>query len=301
MDIGKALQDLRANLAWDAPKTAQLDGMDYALVPAGMTLREIPEKPGINPQPKRKTGSYALHEEADFIRFVGAHQESGTRIYADLSASGTPKFNAVLNDHGGNAEAEEAGRGGWGDFRAAFGCPLSEDWQAWAFLHGVTVAEAYKDWLSPADFAEFCEDHVHNIVAPDVGQLIDLGRNVVVESTTSITNVKQLDRGQVEVSFKENPNEPQSKDGKLKLPRTLELALPVFRVPGEADPGKPSAGWVKVAAFVRFRVAGNRLLIGVKLDRPELVLEQEFRAMAARIGKETGVEPLYGTAPAARA
>lgn len=300
--IKSMLESLRAVMFGSGKvEVTPIEGVPHVLVPDGVKLVALSQ---LLPKPTRKRGLYIAHEEKDFCRLVSLHSlrtgdnQEITHIFADMSDPKALKFTAVLNDHHGFGLGA-----GWGDFRIEYGCPLSQDMRDWLRLHGLATQGdddgPQEDGLDPAAFAEFVEDHARNIASPDVGLLTAIGREAMVEQTTTFHKVHRLDQGRVELHFRENASTPQAgKDGNLKMPSEMKLLLPVFRQP---DLAKEGPGVVEIRAFLRYRLAGGRLKIIVKLETPELVIQDEFRVMAARIADFTMVEPLYGQAPAARA
>jgi len=257
--IGAA--DALAQLGLEVPHT---------LVPDGCTLKSLE---GALDAPPRKRGCPVFTHESGFTAYVKDHADEGSRIYADLAFQ---TMHAVLDHHHAAPGGER-----WGQHGAKFDPPKDQDWLTWT--------EHDNKPMGQMDFAQFVEDNLPAIVAPDGAELLELAQHL--ESTTKVQfkSAERLQGGSRAFHYEEQGVNKLGK-GKVELPEAFRLRIPVF-VKGDT---------VELEARLRYRISEGGLKLWYHLHRPQDALDAAFQRLVDGVDVATGIHPWFGT-PAASA
>jgi uncharacterized protein YfdQ (DUF2303 family) len=241
-------------------------------------------------RPRETRGTAELHDGASFIAYVTRLHSEATTLWACPPKPADPvkgtrataaTVTAVFNDHAA------CDRPGWRDHRATLTVQDDLDWAAWRGMDGKLVGQK--------DFAQFLLDHAHNIKAPSPARLMpavlqfQAARNATYESGVN------LDNGEIRMSYVEEVKNSGKGRQNVALPQTITLGLYPFAGAVEASEA------YEVEARVRYKIPaeGGELQIGVKLTRPDFVVQQAWDKLSAEIaaGVPSGVLTLQGVAP----
>lgn len=114
-------------------------------------------------KPDRRTGTDTVQDLATLVEWTNRHCDDGTVVFCDTTRD-APKLLTIVDYH--HAVTEEMPNGDdaarFRAFRALYNFPLSEEWKAWKAVDGKVMDQA--------DFAEFLEDRVLDLIAPDLSQ-----------------------------------------------------------------------------------------------------------------------------------
>lgn len=141
----------------------------------------------------------------------------------------------------------------------------SEEWAEWAQVDGKLFGQV--------EFAQFIEDHISSIAAPDGGVLLDIVQTLEARTDVRFKSSQLLGNGQRQIAFEETLDAKAGAKGDLKIPTELTLALRPFQ---GCEP-------VAVIARFRFRINDGVLRMGVKLAEPNKALEAAFADIVANI------------------
>lgn len=252
MDDG-AMKTLIAHLAGSIA-VAPAGGHEYAVVPDGFKFESLER---VFDQPWRKRGDLRFELPDDFSRYVNLHKEPGTRIFADM---GQGRICAVIDHHHAFAE--------WRGHRATLSPPQDPDWLDWRAADG--------KHMSQVDFAQFIEDHLPNILDPDGAELLEVAQHLEAKQAVTFKSAERLTDGARAFVFEETA-QGRVGNGKIEVPATFELWLPVFR----GNEERP------MTARLRYRIRNGELVLWVHLDRPHEVLEGAIAAMGDQIEAST--------------
>jgi uncharacterized protein YfdQ (DUF2303 family) len=293
-------------------------GISGVMLPAGAKLErfdmhELAEKHADNPS--RKKGERSLATAQSFIAYVNAHKQASTAIYASKDRT---RFDAVFNDHepepreGNTAGAtlqerepsdEEkaalpegatikavhevtldldvsAGLPGWGDFKAAYACPLSVEWKRW--MAKSQHEKERKEGMAQADFMQFLEDNLQDVVRPEGALLLTAAHNFEAKKDVSFKSATRLQDGSIAFLYDEKVNEV-SQPGKIALPSEFTICIPVFE--GGAK--------YEVDARLRYRVNGGGLVLWYELVKTHKILEHAFNTVLQEVSEGTKDVPIY--------
>lgn len=219
--------------------------------------------------PRRRRGTAVHHEVGSFVEFVNRHKSPASVCFAD---GPNVKVTAVLNYQPAGPDVAA-----WGDHRAVYSCPLSDQWRAWN-------AAADKP-MSQEAFAQFLEDHLDDIRSADgfpaAASMVELARNLVIRSKGVFERKINPTTGEGIMVCKDEHEESST-----RIPRAFLLGIPVF------EAGAPYA----VEARLRFTMAGGRPAFAFALYRAREILRDAFGEVRARVAKETSL-PMFAGEP----
>lgn len=267
-----------AGAALGTPKLIAEHGLTLVVVPPGHNVKEINTEKFLD-RPTRKRGTTTLHDAASFILAVKYEKTPNTAIYATQDP---PTFTAVFN---GNQQADDSQAtaaipvlAGWGDHKARYDCPLSDEWKTW------TGANNGKH-MNQVDFARFIEDNLPDIVEPAGADMLEVSRTLEAKKAVNFASATRLSDGAQQFTYEETIEGTAAK-GRLQVPERFKIGIPIFQGSTELWP---------VTARLRYRIDGGRLSLWYDLEREHKVLEQAVNEMRATIEKETGLKTLMGT------
>lgn len=234
------------------------------VVPEGACL-EVPDLDKYLDAPRRKTGTVGLQTVDDFVQYVKRHQDGeGTTIWVDADDR---EIVAVLDDHG----ADPA----WGEHRARMGLDLTDEWIHWTAKDG--------HMLGQIDFAEHVEEGLGDIVVPDGATMLEIAQSLQASTSTQFKSAQRLHSGEVHLEFVEEQTARAGQKGDLSIPKEFVLGIKPFR--GEDA--------YRVIARFRHRIRDGKLALGYKLDRPERVIEDAIRSIAATLREQFGDDCVF--------
>lgn len=243
-------------------------------------------------KPERRAGTARLADLPSFIAHANRFRDADSALFAQPSTS-APKLVCVFDYHRAGATADPR----FGEHRAEYAFPVSDEWSAWTSKNA--------KGMSQADFAEWVENRITDVIAPDdpgpaatafaaaVGcefaspsRLLELSRGLSVRVGTQVRNAQNLSSGEAQLTY---VSEHQDERGRpLTVPGAFLIAIPVFR--GDAA--------YKIAARLRYRVREGAITWFFELYRTDLVFDDAFRAACEQAEEKTTL-PLYLGTPEA--
>jgi uncharacterized protein YfdQ (DUF2303 family) len=249
------------------------DGLFSVLVPEGarhhlVDVNELIERLGDTPL--RAKGTVVPQAVDDLARYVQRHDDTdATTIWVDLHAR---TVTAVLNDHATSAA-------GWGDHRARLALALTPEWQRWAKHDG--------QYMSQEDFAEHIELGLVEIVEPDAAHMLEVAQHIEGTKSAEFQGGHRLDSGAVAIQYVETVSARAGVRGDLEIPSRFKLAISPFL--GE-EPAPLSARF-------RYRIRGDKLVLGYLLERPEDVIRDSIDKIAQRLAGVFGEQRVFVGTP----
>jgi uncharacterized protein YfdQ (DUF2303 family) len=235
------------------------EGLYSILVPAGaqhqvLDINDKVERLGA--APKRTHGTVAPQTVDDLARYVQRHDDTdATTVWVDAEGRAVV---AVLNDHAAKAA-------GWGDHRAVLTLKLTPEWQRWGRHDGA--------YLGQEDFAEHIELGLIEIVEPDSAHMLEIAQHIEGTKTAEFQGGHRLQSGAVAIQYVETVAARAGARGDLEIPSRFKLAIAPFL--GE----QPVEMWARF----RYRIRGDKLVLGYVLERPDEVIRQSVDDIAQRL------------------
>ena len=262
-ELCDAVTMLAAGQALGEHRTIEHDSIPYALIPEGWKRENLEDTLA---NPTRKRGTLKFRAAHSFISYFKKHQ-MGSSIYATVNP---PCFVAILDDH----LLDEAG---WREHRATYDCPVSAEWKIWQAKN--------KTPMKQAEFAQFIEDNLPDIVDPSGADMLEISRTLEAKKKINFASGIRLSNGQQELTYEEEIAGTASK-GKLKIPETFTLGISVLE----------GCARYKVEARLRYRIDSGTLLMWYDLLRAHKAHEDAVMEIWNSIQSETGTEIYNGEA-----
>lgn len=279
-------------------------------LPSGMKLQSL--KPLIDEYrntPLRRRGTASVQTVGCLVQLTNRFKDAHSCLFAKRSAE-KPALTAVINynrpgeeilpDIGGDSDVARHG-----DHRIVYAFPVSEEWKAWTELAGVK--------MSQADFAEFLEDRIRDVMPPPgsadltdgrfpgvyafadlVGgtwagpaQLIDLSRGLAVRVNSKIKDARNLSTGETQIQYE--TEHADASGAPLKVPSMFMVGIPVF---------EDGMGY-RVVVRLRYRVSNGTITWFYEPWRLDLAFKHAFDEACRTAADETGLPLVYGEPEAA--
>lgn len=237
--------------------------------------------------PIRKTGVATVTTLESFVDLTNRHKTPESVIFAETDWQ-KPSLTAVIDYH----ENLSDGQADNGKHRVLYEFPRSQEWEAWAGVHGQS--------LDQATFAEFIEDHIADLSAPDTreeedfrqmfgfkvaypNELVALSRGLAVHTETRVKSNLVLQSGEGEITWDEEHKDAAG--NKLTVPGLFILSIPAFHM-GET---------MRIPVRLRYRVRAGALSWTVLLYRPDVFITQEVLRNLQTAADETELPRFVGT------
>lgn len=247
------------------------NGMAYAFLPEGFSLKDISDPHRLPPYIKQRV----IVDDADsLISYANRFSDDRSVVIADLDAL---TISAVLDWHSQNQVPEDIQLSLEAQpcqHLAALKLRNSEEFARWAAMEGKLHSQM--------EFAEFLDENSSDIVDPDPAVMIEIARDLEATQGVAFKSGTRLQTG--ERSFRYE-TETHVK-GDLVVPQRFRLALPLFF--GEEP--------TEIEASFRFRPNPDGLKLGFVWRRVEYVRQAKFREIAFRVSEATGLPVFQGRA-----
>lgn len=267
---------------------------EVIFVPKGMEMLSVKRYlDEYRTAPERRQGTAKLTTLQSFADHVNRFSDADSALFADDDAdadedAGCPKLVAVLNYHPGKAGAPR-----FGDHRAEYEFPVSDEWRTW------TTTPA----LTQRGFAEFIEDHIGDVIDPTKGlgaqtvafveqleialatpsQLMGLAKGLTVYAESRVTEKLDLANGTGQLAFETEHRDSQG--APLKVPRGFAVAIPVFT----------GGDRYTLPIRLRYRLNNAKLTWELKPHRVELAFRHAITEACGKAAELTGLPLFYGT------
>lgn len=236
-------------------------------------------------EPRRAKGRVELFAAESLGRYVNAHREPGTALYADILEH---RIVVLLNGHQPvpapdavtAADAPALPPPGWGDHRATFSTRETIEWRTWTNADG--------EMFDQQAFAEYLEDNAADIVSPPAADLMELAKTFEATTGANFRSAIRLDNGQRQFLYSETIQASAGENNSITIPEMIELGLAPYE----------GADKFSLKARFRYRINGGALRLGFKLDRPDRVIDAAFADTIKAVETETGLTVFRGTPPA---
>lgn len=262
--------------------------------------------------PERRKGTAVVTDLDSLIVHANRFKDEGSVLFARENRE-QPSLQVVLNYHAAGSEGVPR----FGDHRARYDFPLSDEWKAWMKLNGRPMGQG--------EFAIFMEDRIADVLAPpnnldavdaaaigareaggDFGErspdeqlaylarllkgnfagpttLMELSRGLSVHADEKVQQAVVTATGEVTMTYAAEHRD--SSGGKLVVPSLFLIGIPAFR--GDAR--------YRIAVRLRYRLKEGSVMWFYELYRHDAVFDDAFTKACERAAAETGLPLLYGT------
>lgn len=263
------------------------------LVPNGMKAQSI--KPFLDeylPAPERAKGTATMHTADALVAHINRAKDGDSAVFVDALSS-PPRILAVYDYH----RADHSPR--FGDHRALYQFPLSEEWNAW-------IGRAGKE-MNQGTFAAFLEERLVDVLDPretgakaarvaevtgrayaSASDLLTLSQGLEITVKRGVKNAVRLSSGEAQITFSEQHTDAAGE--KVKIPGAFLIGIPVFR-----------DGLVyQIPVRLNYRVGEGAITWSVQIHDPQRYVDDAVRAVAAHVAESTGL-PVFAGMPETQA
>ena len=255
-------------------------------------------------KPVRRGGTAHVTTLESFVNLVNRHKGTNSAIFANISWK-NPVFTAILDYHHANSvRANTDGKetsinldtdlgddplARFGRHQIKYKFPLSEGWKA--------CVEANGKNHSQSEFAQFLEDHIHEIASPAAlevaeweekfrtkfatpNHLIDLARGLEVNVEANIKSKIKLASGETQIVFDTQHKDAAGKE--IIVPGLFMLAIAPFHRGEE----------IRIPVRLRYRVTGEGIAWSYLLFRPDQFIDARLADDCDAVAGQTNL-PVY--------
>jgi uncharacterized protein YfdQ (DUF2303 family) len=263
------------------------DGVSVMVLPSGRTIKSL--KPFMDEYadaPDRKRGTARLTTLQSLVDHANRHKDQDSVLFATPDPS-SPKLLAVYDY---NCRGE-AGEPRFGQHRALYECPLSDEWKAWTSTA----------MMNQEQFAEFIEDRILDVLLPEKAgdsmkefavnlgitlatpsQLMTLSRGLKVTVNQQVANAVNLGTGEGQITFIE---EHKGEGGAaLRVPGGFVIGIPVFQ----------DGDRYQIGVRLRYRAGGGKIHWILQPYRLDIVFKDAFEGSAEKAAEDTSLPLFYG-------
>lgn len=236
-----------------AERVTSVDGEPFLILPKDERLEDLEH---LAERPRRIRRVQKLLTLDSLGAYIDRHKQPGSAVFVDGERF---RIEAILDYHEPtlNDAAEQLPM--WCAHRASYEFPLTPDWEAWTSRDG--------KWLPQPDFAEFLEEHAHNITTPAAAQMLEIARTLSGTRNVNWTSAIHEQSGDVHINYEPQSNVRAGKAGAVEIPERFELTIQPFR---------GSAPYVVEVRF-RYRIQeGGGLHLSYRLLRHDKVVQDAF-------------------------
>ncbi|MEA1264217.1 DUF2303 family protein [Microbacterium sp. STF-2] len=207
--------------------------------------------------PRHEAAARSVTDAESFVKYVNRHALDGTEVYAHINSS---KVIAVIDSH-----ESTGGEPGWQKHRVSLDLEHSKAWLAWAAADGKLATQE--------EFADFLDDRYLDVIEPTPAQMIDIARTFQAKTKVNFESGVRETSGEVKLTYQEETTAKAGQKGDIEIPSRIQLAL------------RPYVGGpiYSIWASFRYRLRGGSVVLGFKLERPELILEAAFADIVSEI------------------
>lgn len=299
-DVTKAIDTLKG---LGAPEVMEVNDVTFLSLPQGSNLQSIKKLlDEYAKRPDRRSGTDRVTDIATLIEWTNRHKDAHSVVFCDADRE-APKLLSVIDYHE-QGEGDERAR--FRAFRAAYDFPLDRRWKEWKEIDGQE--------MNQRDFAAFIEDHVLDLIAPDIStdgtgettqvklpqmvqQLLDLAggrcalpnevmalsRGLEVTVNDKVVNRVDLQTGQGTILF-----DSTHVDGaglKIEVPKLFMIAIPLF---------ERSPDHYRIPVRIRYRTQGGGVAWYPTLFGADEIMDTAIRDAARAVHEQTERPVFFG-------
>lgn len=243
--------------------------------------------------PERRKGTARLGTLASFLGLVHRFKDLDSALFANPDGTNHPPRPTLTCVFDYNREGP-TGAPRFGQHRAVYEFPVSDEWKAWLGLNGKPMAQA--------QFAAFLEDRIADVAAPTSpgalaqefaqkllvsfagpSRLIELSRGLSIRVDQTVRNAQNLQTGEAQVQFVAQHTNENGQP--LNVPGAFLLNVPVFR----------GGALYEIPARLRYRVKEGAITWFYELYRADRIFDHAFDEACEEAQENTELSLFVGT------
>ncbi|MEM9964167.1 MAG: DUF2303 family protein [Asticcacaulis sp.] len=215
--------------------------------------------------PSRIKRNVILQTADSLVDYTSRFKTDGATLFADIA---NDRITAVLDYHLDADNADHA------EHHAVLSLPKSEEWKLWSGICG--------QWMGQLEFARFLRENAADIKTPDAATLLETVQDLQAVRNVNFTKAVRLNSENESFEYTDDTKATGTK-GNLIIPELFLLQIPVYF----------DGRTVEVGAFLRWKLEGNQLLLGIQLRRAEHIRQAVFREIALDVSDRANAPVVY--------
>lgn len=287
--LAERMQTLAATDRFSVESPSGTHAAPLVVVPAGkqvVGLKKYLDE--CAPRPERRRATVVVRSAASLVNLTKRHRHEDNTVVFAMPDRSAPSLTTVFDYHPPTDDVDEAE---WGQHRARYECPLSEEWKAWTGVHGKV--------LEQRAFAEFVEDHVTDVIVPPAddeklaaltalvgghfampADLVTLSRGLQISTDIKVREAVTLSSGEISIVYEEQHRNGAGQP--LQVPNLCCIAIPVFY----AGP------LYRIPVRLRYSAREGGIKWSLHLYRHDRVFDHAFEEICTLVQEGTGA-PLF--------
>jgi len=257
------LKDAVALGAAQAPIRREEDLLPFAVVPPDYRIVGLADQ---LKTPAHVRQTVQVYDADSFNKYFTDYVQPDSRIFVDIQK---PAIVGVLDYH--RQAPTDAPIAQWGHHTISFVFRYTREWNIWTGSN--------KKQMSQADFAQFIEDNLLDVVEPSHGHMTEISRTLEVKKGVNFSSSTRLSDGQVQFGYEEEVRGTVAK-GTMEVPETFKIRICPFE-PGL--PPYPDGAAYVLTVRLRYRIKENGLTLWYELVRPHKTIEDAVAQIVLKI------------------
>lgn len=243
-------------------------------------------------RPERMKGTAMLTDLGSFIAHVNEFKDEDSALFA---VQGDEPRIVCVYDYNRSKRDDGEAEPRFGEHRARYDFPLSEEWEAWTGSDGQA--------MNQQAFAEFIENRIADVVDPSragdnakafaatlgatfatPSKLLGLSRGLSVRVGQTIRQATNLSSGEAEIQFESQHTDERGKA--LMVPQAFLIGVPMFR----------NGARYQIPARLRYRLTGGSISWFFELYRADAALEHAVNEACIEAKSKTALRLFFGAA-----
>lgn len=253
-------------------------------------------------KPLRRRGKVEIQTLESMMEYLAKYSATNSTLYADMNG---PRLTCILNDNPSGPDDDQTG---WGDHRAEYDFPLSDEWRAW-------MDAAQVGHLAQIDFANFIEDRILEVMEPPAflkgpepdqisepdarlraavatlggrvatpAQLLELSKGLQVNEGVTVKGFNNLDTGERQIQFDTEHATSDAKGKPVRVPNMFIIAIPVFE----------GGDLFRVPVRLRYRLNQGRIFWHIFPIGADKVFKTAFTEGCKEVAEDCDLPLFYG-------
>lgn len=219
-------------------------------------------------EPTNPAGTLTLLTPESFSAAITNNYDARSKVFAD-SENGLISCVFDFLQNGGNdfGDTIDPRAKGWGQLRAEIKFSESRKLKEW---------RQCLEWKNQADFANFLEDHLEDVLTPSGQDLLSIATDLEASSQGSFKGKVNLQNGSTKLCYQDDV------ETTVEVPRLLTLGIPLFE----------HGDKYKLGARLRFVISGGSVKFKLLFTNLQDAKDQEFERIVQEIEEKTS-QPIY--------
>lgn len=223
------------------------------------------------PGPINPVGTLTLLTPESFAKAITDNADVRSKVFADSEGGAITCVFDFLQAGGQlfNSPNVASPATGWGQFRAEIKFAESRKLKEW---------RQCLEWKNQADFANFLEDHLEDVLDPTGQDLLSIATDLEASSTGSFKGKVNLQNGSTKLCYQDDV------ETTVEVPRLLTLGIPLFE----------HGSKYRLGARLRFVISGGSVKFKLLFTNLQDAKDQEFERIVQEIEEKAKVSIYRG-------